>query len=129
MTENINTYPDRITELCLQSSPETARAYASLTRDENPIHLDADFAARTPFGAPIAHGTMSLNLLLQAISLTPGLSIGAGTLDLRFSAPVKVGQKITAGGDLQADGSYAVSVTADDGSVTLRGIFQPGVGT
>ncbi|RRH76190.1 MaoC family dehydratase [Falsigemmobacter faecalis] len=118
--------PETIPPLTLQTSAQTARAYAALTCDENPIHLDADFAARTAFGVPIAHGTMSLNLLLQAISATPGLSIGAGRLDLRFSAPVKVGQTITASGTRCGDGSYAVSVSTPEGQATLKGVFYPG---
>ncbi len=40
-------------------------AYARITDDFNPIHTDPTFAATTPMGGVIAHGTMSLNLIWQ----------------------------------------------------------------
>ena len=34
-------------------------AFAEITGDKNPIHLDPEFAAKTPFGRPIVHGFLS----------------------------------------------------------------------
>ena len=34
--------------------------YADVTNDYNPIHVDKEFAAKSPMGGVIAHGTMSL---------------------------------------------------------------------
>lgn len=117
--------PDRLTEVSLTTSPETATAYAGLSKDINPLHLDPDFAATTPFGAPIAHGTMVLILLQQAIDRTFGQEV-AQHLDIRFSAPVMVGDTVTAGGERMEDGSYAVWVRTGDGSVAVKGSLRIG---
>lgn len=102
---------------------ETTRAYAALTSDHNPLHVDADFAATTPFGVPIAHGTMALNLLLAAIerSLDPGLRIG--DVEVRFVAPTPLPNRLTANAVPAAGGdeTYDVAVARDDGTLVLTG--------
>ncbi len=45
-------------------SPERVSNYATAVGDTNPVHHDADFAARTRFGRPIASGTHTTALLL-----------------------------------------------------------------
>lgn len=104
----------------LATDAETVRAYAELTADLNPIHLDPAFAATTPFGRPIAHGTMALALLLEALAAA---GLRARDLDIRFVRPVPVGATIRAGGRLAdpAAGSYNVSVETVDGTRVLEG--------
>jgi 3-hydroxybutyryl-CoA dehydratase len=114
-------YPDAIAPLTIASSPEAAEGYAALTQDWNPIHLDPEFAAKTPFGRPIAHGTMALNLLLEAVARATDDAYRIVDLDIRFTAPTYVGQSLTADGTRAADGAYDVRVTADDGRVVLQG--------
>ncbi len=65
-------------------------AYAALTADFNPIHLDAAFAADTPFGRPIVHGTLFLAL---AWELLAGDETAA---EVRFRRPVFVGEPVRA---------------------------------
>ncbi|MBP6386261.1 MAG: MaoC family dehydratase [Pseudarcicella sp.] len=36
--------------------------FAELSGDNNPLHLDADFAAQTPFKKPIIHGALSTSI-------------------------------------------------------------------
>lgn len=94
------------------------RAYAELTDDFNPIHLDADFAAKTPMGRPIAHGTLSLGLIWQCLGLNfPAEVLGTLALDVRFVKPVYIGDELTAGGELEpaAPGQWKVWVRAQDG--------------
>lgn len=110
---------DMITEMSLETSPETTAAYAALSNDYNPLHLDPAFAATTPFGRPIAHGAMALDLLLNAIEATFGQSGGEG-LSVRFTAPVLVGERITAGGARSATG-FDVWVRKDDGTDVITG--------
>ena len=65
--------------------------FARITGDNNPIHLDADFAAKTVFGKPIVHGFFSASVF----SMVFGTKFpGEGTIylyqDMRFLAPVFV---------------------------------------
>lgn len=110
---------DRITELSLDTGPEITAAYAALSNDYNPLHLDPAFAAGTPFGRPIVHGAMALDLLLNAIEATFGQP-GGETLSVRFTAPVLVGERITAGGERTETG-YDVWVRKADGQDVVTG--------
>jgi acyl dehydratase len=65
--------------------------FAQITGDNNPIHLDADFAAKTVFGKPIVHGFFSASVF----SMVFGTKFpGEGTIylyqDMKFLAPVFV---------------------------------------
>ncbi len=103
------------------------RAYAELTNDFNPIHLDPVFAASTPMGGVIAHGTMSICLLWQALFRTFGASaFEALELDIRFVKPVREGETLVAGGQPNADdaGVYDVWVRGDDGSDRVAGTVR-----
>ena len=60
-------FPTELRATSLVITPTAIEAYAHLTQDFNPIHLDPEFAARTPMGSVIAHGTMSIGLMWQLI--------------------------------------------------------------
>src|SRR3954447_26164458 len=71
--------------------------YAAVSTDTNPIHIDAEAAKQSIFGERIAHGMLSAGL----ISALLGTRLpGPGTLymrqSLRFAAPVKIGDTVTA---------------------------------
>ena len=79
--------------------------FADLTGDHNPVHLDPDFAARTPFGGTIAHGYLTLSLgpvLMPTILTVSGIRMGVnyGANKVRFLSPVKVGGRIRLGAEL-----------------------------
>ena len=73
---------------------EDFNRFARLSGDDNPIHVDPDFAARTRFGKTVAHG-MFLYSLLDA--LLAGSWPGAVPIrqDLMFPTPSYVGEEIT----------------------------------
>ena len=125
------------TSIALKSSgltvtQEVIRAYAELTNDFNPIHVDAEFAAGTPMRRPIAHGTISLCLMWQCLGKNfPADMLGAMQLDIRFVKPVYIGEELTAGGepDSETSGQWKVWVRAQDGSDRIVGVLQgPGSG-
>ena len=77
-------------------SDEDVRAFAQITGDFNPVHIDEEAAKRTRFGGRIAHGMLSAGLVSAAIAnKLPGAgSIYLGQA-LRFTAPVRIGDTST----------------------------------
>ena len=76
---------------------EMVAQFAGLVSDSNPVHLDADYAARTSFGQPIVHGMFVASLISGILGERlpgPG-SIYLGQTP-RFEAPVFVGGAVTA---------------------------------
>lgn len=65
--------------------------FAEITGDRNPIHIDPEFAATTPFGRPIVHGFLSGAVFSKVFGM---LFPGPGTIymsqDMRFTGPVFV---------------------------------------
>ena len=106
-----------------QADRATVERYARLTNDFNPIHVDEAFARDTPFGGTIAHGTLSLALLVEAVerALPPAWRMAG--LDIRWTAPLPVGSTVTARAERAGDG-YAVSVTSARGVETLKGSLR-----
>jgi acyl dehydratase len=79
--------------------------FADATGDHQWIHVDPKRAKDGPFGAPIAHGYLTLslsNLFLPQIVETRGFSAGVnyGADKVRFISPVKVGDRIRGGAEL-----------------------------
>jgi 3-hydroxybutyryl-CoA dehydratase len=70
--------------------------FAGLSGDTYPLHLDAEYAKTTRFGARIAHGMLSASLLstVNARLLGPGGMYVEQTL--RFRRPVFIGDTLTA---------------------------------
>ena len=84
---------------------ERINDYADVSMDHQWIHVDVDRAREGPFGAPIAHGNLTIavmgHLPQSAKSEAPQLeghklSINYGFDKIRFPSPVKVGAKIRA---------------------------------
>ena len=70
--------------------------YAGLTGDMNPIHVDAEQAAQSMFGERIAHGMLVAGLISTVLgSQLPGPNTIYLGQDLKFTAPVKIGDTIT----------------------------------
>lgn len=72
-------------------------AFAEVTGDFNPIHVDEAAAAKTRFGGRIAHGMLSAGLVSAAIgNKLPGAGSIYLAQTLRFTLPVRIGDTITA---------------------------------
>lgn len=71
-------------------------AFAALTGDDNPLHLDPSFAAATPFGRPIAHGMLSASFVSTVIgTLLPGPGALWTGVRLSFVRPAFVGDRLS----------------------------------
>ena len=73
------------------------RAFADVSSDHNPVHLDDDYAADTMFGGRIAHGMLTASLISAVI----GEQLpGHGTIylgqTLKFLGPVHPGDEVVA---------------------------------
>ena len=76
---------------------DAVRAFAELSGDMNPVHLDADYAATTPFGRPIVHGLLTASLISTVVGTRlPGQGSIYVSQTLRFRAPVFVGDTVRA---------------------------------
>lgn len=75
---------------------EMVRAFAALTGDSNPVHLDDEFAATTRFGKRIAHGMLAVSVISAALANDMP---GPGTVYLsqtaQFKTPVYIGDTVT----------------------------------
>ena len=72
-------------------------AFAEITGDWNPVHLDPDFAAKTVFREPIAHGMLTAGYISAVFgSALPGPGAIYVSQTLNFRAPVKVGDEVVA---------------------------------
>lgn len=115
----------------LEIRQERIDQFAEATDDTQWIHVDVERARRGPFGAPIAHGYLTLSLvnafLPQLISVpTAKMGVNYGCNKVRFPAPVPVGSKIRAHGEVAAvepveDGVQVVVKV----SVEIAGVSKP----
>jgi 3-hydroxybutyryl-CoA dehydratase len=71
--------------------------YADASGDHNPIHVDLEFARSTPMGGTIAHGMLVLAFMSEMMTACFGPAwLSTGTLDVRFRAPARPGDTVTA---------------------------------
>ena len=71
--------------------------FAELSGDTNPVHLDQAYAETTPFKARIAHGMLSVGFISAVLGTKlPGPGAVYMSQTLRFKAPVKIGDTVTA---------------------------------
>jgi 3-hydroxybutyryl-CoA dehydratase len=89
--------------------------FAKVTGDNQPLHLDDAFAARTRFKKRIAHGMLSAGFISAALGtrLTPDAVVVYLSQQLRFRLPVAIGDTITADVEVTA-------IDPEKNVVTLR---------
>jgi acyl dehydratase len=91
----------------LEITQERIQQFADATGDHQWIHVDVERAKTGPFGAPIAHGFLTLSLtslflpeLLSVEKISMGVNYGMNRV--RFPSPVRVGSRIRGVGKLLA---------------------------
>ncbi len=98
-------------------------AFAGISGDWNPMHVDAEYAKTTPFGERVAHGMLGL-------SIATGLAMQLGFLDRtveaftslewKFRAPIKIGDTI----HLEAEVTQKKAVGTAGGFVSFNVVVK-----
>ena len=103
-------------------------AYAELSGDYNPLHMDPEFAAASQFGGVIAHGPIGLQTVFEAVERwlgsdgpEPGVRI-----DVLYRGPVRLGAAVTCRAEDIRDHAGDVAVTVrcrnQDGEEILQAL-------
>ncbi|RAY16112.1 MaoC family dehydratase [Actinomadura craniellae] len=106
--------------------------FADATNDHQWIHVDPERAAAGPFGAPIAHGYLTLSLFIPLYSALLDVEnvttkINYGLNKVRFPAPVPVGSRVRLRASLASVEEVAgngVQITVD-GTIEIEGGTKP----
>jgi acyl dehydratase len=115
---------------------DDVRLFAQISSDDNAVHLDDGYAATTPFKRRIAHGMLTASLISAVLG---GDLPGLGTIylgqDLKFRAPVYIGDTVTATVELihyredKRIATFRTTCTNQDGVVVIEGeavVIAPG---
>jgi len=71
-------------------------AFADLTGDHNPLHLDEAFARTTRFKGRIVHGMLTASYFSTVLAILPGPGTIYLSQSLYFRAPVRIGDTVEA---------------------------------
>ncbi len=78
---------------------EKISLYARASGDFNPVHIDEEFARKTPLGGTIAHGMLVLAYVSQLMAAAFGRSwLTGGRLNVRFKMPGRPGDTLIVSG-------------------------------
>lgn len=111
------------------------QAFADATLDHQFIHIDPERAAQTPFGGPIAHGFLTLSLLVHLSTSIPNdlpplegalMGVNYGMNKVRFVNPVPSGARVRATAatvDVQLKGNAVDQIRAM--TVEIEGADKP----
>ena len=104
------------------------RRYAELSGDHNPLHFDAEFAARTRFGRLVVQGGLTTGVLHALVATDlPGPGTVFLSQNWRFTAPVYLGDTVTAEAEVlsvhpnKPVTQLGIRVVRQDGEVVLEG--------
>ncbi|TFG20003.1 MAG: MaoC family dehydratase [Promethearchaeota archaeon] len=80
---------------------EDIQAFAKLSGDYNPLHVNAEYAKSTIFKQRIAHGMISASLISAVLGMhLPGPGAVYMSQEVKFRKPVFIGDKLTAKGEV-----------------------------
>ncbi|MFI5659750.1 MaoC family dehydratase [Streptomyces sp. NPDC051684] len=109
----------------LEITQDRINTFADATGDHQWIHVDPERAAAGPFGAPIAHGYLTLSLfiplftdLLDVQGITTKVNYGLNKV--RFPSPVRTGSRIR----LTARVASVESVPGDGAQITIDATIE-----
>lgn len=99
-------------ELTRTVQSEDLTAFAAVTGDDNPVHLDETYAKTTQFEGRIAHGMLSAGYISAVIGTRlPGFGVIYLGQTLRFRRPVRIGDQVTARAEVTAIDTERARIT------------------
>jgi 3-hydroxybutyryl-CoA dehydratase len=110
----------RLEDLSLGQSAEVShvvtdadiRAFAEVSGDKNPVHLDEAYAASTPFKTRIAHGMLSAGYISAVLGTRlPGPGAIYISQTMNFKRPVRIGDEVTTRATVSAIDAERARVT------------------
>lgn len=128
----LDRYPvGHVEQLSRRVTSEDVAAFAQLSGDNNALHLNEQFAARTDFRRCVAHGFLQASLLSTLVGTRlPGHGALYLSQSLDFTRPVFVGDTVTATGRVERVDRAArvltlkTTITNQDGVVVLDGTAE-----
>lgn len=102
-------------------------AFAGITGDFNPLHVDAEFAKKAIFQQRVAHGMLTAGLIDTTLTAIGGLGTIHLSQSVKFTAPVFIGDTVTVVSEVtgkNADKNRLTVksiVTKQDGKVVIEG--------
>jgi 3-hydroxybutyryl-CoA dehydratase len=107
-------------EMTFDVTEKAIETFAQVSGDDNPVHLDEDFARTTQFGTRIAHGMLSAGFISAMVGTKlPGYGSIYLSQTMRFRRPVKIGDQVTVRATITA-------LDADKGRATLETVALVG---
>ena len=93
---------ESLPQLVKNVTQQQINLYAQASRDFNPIHIDEDFARKSPLGGTVAHGMLILAYISQMMTIAFEQDwISRGKLNVRFKEPARPGDVVTASGNIR----------------------------
>jgi 3-hydroxybutyryl-CoA dehydratase len=102
-------------------------AFAGITADFNPIHVNVEFAKKSFFGKRVAHGMLTASLINQTLTNLGGLGTIHLTQTVKFMAPVFIGDTVTVASEVVSKDpgknrmTVKSTVTNQEGKTVLEG--------
>jgi len=88
--------------VCRKISQRDIDRYASISGDDNPLHINVDYASKTKFGSTIAHGMLVLQLVEDMMLKNFGeIWLDEGELEVRFKQPAFPGDVLVSEGKIK----------------------------
>lgn len=87
----------RSAEIVRHVDEDAVKAFAEVSGDFNPLHMDEAYARRTPFRGRIAHGALIASFISGVLgNELPGPGAIFVGMDIRFQRPVRIGDTVVA---------------------------------
>jgi acyl dehydratase len=111
-----------------------AHEFAKMSGDENPLHVDREYAEAAGFPGPVLFGMMTSALYSKLVGVyLPGKYALLEGIDLDFNAPVFAGEKLLVHGEIVfKSGSYRrieikASIRKEDRKLVSKALIRVGM--